>query len=170
MATAGFWERALGLAGEAKDLGAPEMAIRAVLVFLVVLVIVRLGKKRFLGRATAFDVIIGIILGSIASRAITGNAPLWPSMAACAVLMATHWVLSAAALRSHAFGSLIKGGNRVVIRDGRTDDEALRKAHMTEHDLHEALREHGLTDCKGVAEARLERDGSISVIKRDSGS
>lgn len=165
MPSAEFWEKAVGIAGKAEDLGAAEMAVRAVLVYLVVVFIVRLGKKRFLSRATAFDVIIGIILGSMAGRAITGNAPLWPSMAACATLLAVHWILSAAALRSHAFGTAIKGGNRVLIRDGETDDEALRQEHLTEHDLNEALRQHGLTDCKDVAEARLERDGSISVIK-----
>ena len=165
MTSADFWERALGLVQETRDLGAGEMAVRALLVYLVVVAIVRLGKKRFLGRATAFDVTIGIMPGSIASRAITGNAPLWPAMAACAALMAMHWLLTAAALRSHAFGALIKGGNRLLIESGRVDEAALRKEHMTEHDLGEALREHGLKDCADVAEARLERDGSVSIIK-----
>jgi uncharacterized membrane protein YcaP (DUF421 family) len=170
MLSSDFWERAAGLAEGAKALGAGEMAVRALLVYVLVVIIVRLGKKRFLGRATAFDVIIGIMLGSIAGRAITGNAPLWPSIAACAVLMALHWIFSGMALRSHAFGSFIKGGTRTLIRDGRVDGQALRREHMTERDLEEALREHGLTVPDGVAEARLERDGSVSVIKAEAGS
>lgn len=172
MASANFWERALDLSSgiKAEDVGAGEMAVRAFIVYLIVVAIVRLGKKRFLGRATAFDVIIGIMLGSIAGRGITGNAPLWPSLAACAALMAVHWLLSAAAVRSHAFGTLIKGRNRILVRDGRVDEEALRKEHMTVHDLNEALREHGLVDAGGVAEARLERDGSVSIVKSGGGA
>ena len=170
MLSSDFWERAVGLAEGGKDLGAGEMAVRALLVYVLVVIIVRLGKKRFLGRATAFDVIIGIMLGSIAGRAITGNAPLWPSIAACAALMALHWIFSGMALRSHAFGSFIKGETRTLIRDGRVDEQALQREHMTERDLEEALREHGLTGPAGIAEARLERDGSVSVIKAEAGS
>jgi uncharacterized membrane protein YcaP (DUF421 family) len=170
MLSSDFWERAAGLAEGTKELGAGEMAVRALLVYVLVVIIVRLGKKRFLGRATAFDVIIGIMLGSIAGRAITGNAPLWPSIAACAALMALHWIFSAAAIRSHPFGSFIKGETRILIRDGRVDEEALHREHMTERDLEEALREHGLTGPEGIAEARLERNGSVSVIKREGGS
>lgn len=80
----------LGLGAEAKDLSWGQMIARACLVYVVTLVIVRLGKKRFMARATAFDVIVGIVLGSIVSRAITGNAPLLPALCAAAMIMALH--------------------------------------------------------------------------------
>ena len=64
---------ALGLGLDAKELGAAHMALRAVVVYAVTLVFVRLAKKRFMGHATAFDVILGIMLGAIVSRAITGT-------------------------------------------------------------------------------------------------
>jgi hypothetical protein len=38
------------------------------------------GKKRFMGEATAFDMMLGVMVGSIVSRAITGNAPLGPAL------------------------------------------------------------------------------------------
>ena len=69
---------ALGLGLEGERLGAAQMALRAVVVYVVTVAFARLGKKRFMGRATAFDVILGIMLGSIVSRAITGNAPFCP--------------------------------------------------------------------------------------------
>lgn len=88
----------------------PSAAVlRAVLVYIVTLAIVRLGKKRFMGRATAFDVIVGIIIGSVASRAITANASLLPALAAIASIMGLHWLFSAAAIRFPRFGELIKG-------------------------------------------------------------
>ena len=45
------------------------------------------------------------------------------------------------------------------------DWAALRRAHMTEHDLWEDLRGKGITDLKHVTEARLERSGQVSVSK-----
>jgi uncharacterized membrane protein YcaP (DUF421 family) len=80
------------------------MSLRDVIVYVVTIVIVRLGKKRFMGRTTAFDVILGILLGSIVSRAITGNAPFFPALAASAVLVAMHWLFSGIVLHWHGFG------------------------------------------------------------------
>jgi uncharacterized membrane protein YcaP (DUF421 family) len=159
-------ELALGIGEEARDLAFWQMALRAILVYLAVLLIVRLGKKRFMSRATAFDVIVGIILGSVASRAITGNAPLLPTLTATAVIMALHWLFSAMAVRADWFGSAIKGHSRMLVKDGKVDQEALCAAHMTDRDLAEALREKGVAAPEEAAEARLERSGNVSAIKR----
>lgn len=161
-----FFDILLGLGEEAGDLDALEMGTRAVLIYVVTLTIVRVGKKRFMGRATAFDMIVGIVLGSIVSRAITGNAPMVPAITAAAVVMVTHWAFSALAVRWGWFGKLIKGRNRVIIKDGKIDDDELCDAHMTTRDLLEALREQGVTDVAAVSEARLERDGNVSIIER----
>lgn len=157
----------LGL-GATDDVTALQMGARAVVVYAAILAIVRLGKKRFMGRASAFDVIVGIVLGSIASRAITGSAPIAPAITAAAVVMALHWAFSALAVRSAAFGRVIKGRSRLLVHDGAVDEDALCDAHMTARDLMEALREHGVSELSRVAEARLERDGSVSVVRRDA--
>jgi uncharacterized membrane protein YcaP (DUF421 family) len=156
---------ALGLGLESRDLNVLQMGLRAAVVFIVTILMVRLAKKRFMGRATAFDVILGIMIGSIVSRAVTGNSPFLPALAATAVLLGMHWLFSGIALRWHGFGSLIKDEPRTLIRDGQVDEQAMRKSHMTEHDLWEDLRGKGVSDLKQVAEARLERSGNLSAIK-----
>ena len=156
---------ALGIGLESKDIGVLQMSLRAAIVFVVTLAIVRLGKKRFLGRATAFDVILGIMLGSIVSRAVTGNAPMVPALAAAAVLVLMHWLFSAVALHWPGFGHLIKGRSDLLVQDGRLDAGTMRDAHMTEHDLWEDLRGKSVARLEEVAEARLERSGQLSVIK-----
>lgn len=161
-------ETILGPSRESSDINALQMGARALLIYLITLAIIRLGKKRFMGQATAFDVIIGIVLGSIVSRAITGNAPMVPAMTSAAVLMLLHWGLSALAVRWDGFGNTIKGYDRILIKDGQVDEQQLCAAHMTHHDLLEALREQGVGDAADVSEARLERGGSISVIKKSS--
>jgi uncharacterized membrane protein YcaP (DUF421 family) len=155
----------LGLEAE-KGLTALQMGVRALVVYALTLAIVRLGKKRFMGRATAFDVIVGIMLGSIASRAVTGNAPMVPAMTAAALVMLVHWAFSAAAVRWSLFGRVIKGRSRPLIVDGVLDEDALCSAHMTTRDLNEALREQGVSELSRVAEARLERDGTVSIVKK----
>ena len=60
---------------------------------------------------------------------------------------------------------MIKGRPRVLVRDGRKDEEAMRTTHLTNIDLEEDLRRHGMTGIEGIAEARLERNGDISIVK-----
>ena len=45
------------------------MAARALLMYLLLVVIVRSAKKRFLSNATAFDFILTVMIGAVASRA-----------------------------------------------------------------------------------------------------
>ncbi len=156
---------ALGLGQEAKEMTVAQMALRAAVVYVVTVAIVRLAKKRFMGRATAFDVILGIMLGSIVSRGVTGNAPFFGALAASTVLLLMHWLFSAIALHWHGFGWLVKGRSVVLVRDAAVDEKVLRKVHVTEKDLWEDLRTKGISDLKQVAEARLERSGQLSVIK-----
>jgi uncharacterized membrane protein YcaP (DUF421 family) len=161
----GLLRPALGLGLESEEIGAAQMALRAVVVYVVTVVVVRLGKKRFMGQGTAFDVILGIMLGSTASRAITGTAPFFPSLGAAAMLVALHWLVSGVALRWHGFGTAFKGHERLLVRDGRIDWDVLRRAHMSERDLWEDLRGKGVSRLEQVAEARLERSGELSVLR-----
>jgi uncharacterized membrane protein YcaP (DUF421 family) len=156
---------ALGLGLESREITVLQMGLRAAIVYVVTVLMVRLAKKRFMGRATAFDVILGIMIGSIVSRAVTGNAPFLPALAATAVLLGMHWLFSGIAMRWHGFGTVIKDKSRVLVRKGTVDTLAMRAAHMTEHDLWEDLRGKGISRLEQVEEARLERSGKLSVIK-----
>ena len=67
-ALSSLFREALGLGLDSKEIGLAQMAIRAAVVYVVTVAFVRLAKKRFMSRASAFDVILGIMLGSIVSR------------------------------------------------------------------------------------------------------
>lgn len=82
-----------------------------------------------------------------------------------------HWLFAAIAFRNDNFATLIKGKERLLIRDGEIQWSAMRKSHIGERDLLGALRSQAkLTDVNKVQEARLERNGEISVIPRDGSS
>lgn len=157
---------AMGLSLKSEQLGFSEMAARAVYAYVLLVAIARLGHRRLLARTSPFDIILGILLGSIASRAITGNAPFYPSIGACAVLVALHGVFAALGFRWKAFSWLVKGEATVLYRDGTPDRHALRRTCVAEHDMDEALRLHGMTERSDIALANIERNGHISIVKK----
>jgi uncharacterized membrane protein YcaP (DUF421 family) len=157
----------LGLDRTAAELSVAQMALRALVVFPCALVMTRHAGKRFLGRSAGFDIVLAIIFGSVISRAINGQAGFFPTLGAALVLVLCHRLIAIATLRSHFFSVLIKGRDCVIIRDGSIDQDKLRQAEFTPDDLLENLRLRGnVSEIADVAEARLERNGQISVVHR----
>ena len=107
-------------------------------------------------------------LGSSLSRALTGNAPLLPTLAATGLLVILNVGVTALAPRSKIISRLTKGRPITLVRNGEVDHEAFRKAHFGENDITELLRLNSLRDLSEVEEARLERNGQISVIPKSS--
>lgn len=153
----------LGL--DTNDLNVFQMAARAVLAYPVGIAFVRLGEKRFIGKITAFDVIMGIVIGSILARAITGGAPFFASLGVGLVLVTLHYLFAVLSYNVEWFGEIVKGSGRTLVEDGTILWEAMRKSHISERDLMGAVRENGGVDkIEQVKLARMERSGNISVV------
>lgn len=144
-----------------------QMAVRAIVVYLAAILMLRLGEKRFMGKNTAFDVILGIVLGSVISRAITGNAPFFPTLGAGFVLVGMHWIMAATAFHADRFGTIIKGSDRLLVDKGKILWEQMRKSHISEKDLISALRLTGKNDLSEVESARFERSGDITFVTKE---
>lgn len=145
-----------------------QMAIRAVIVYLAAIVLVRLGEKRFLGKYAALDVILGFMLGSVLSRAITASAPFFETILGGALaLVLIHWLFAVLSFHSDRFGDLVKGTDRVLVRDGDILWDKMRSSHISEQDLLSAVRANAqIGNVEQLKEARLERSGDISVVER----
>ena len=159
-------ETLLGLSAQPSQLTFLQIGLRAIIVYLAMILFVRFGKKRFLGEATAFDAILVITVGSLAARAIVGNAPFFATLGGTFVLIALHWIISLLSRESQTISTLVKGHSTVLVRRGRVDQKALKAAHMSADDLEEDLRQAGVEKTSMVKEARLERSGKLSVVKK----
>lgn len=161
-----LWSSLSELIGVGNDeLTVWQVALRALLIYVTAILLVKIGEKRFMGKSTAFDMILGIILGSVLSRAITGNAPFSDVIWAGAFLVGLHWLFSVISYHSDWFGTLIKGSERILVKDGQIQWDNMRKSHISQKDLEMALYDAGkVTDPSDVKVARFERSGDISVI------
>jgi uncharacterized membrane protein YcaP (DUF421 family) len=60
--------------GEGRDLSVLQMSFRAVVVFLLALLMLRITGQRTFGQKTAVDQVVMIILGAVLSRGVTGSS------------------------------------------------------------------------------------------------
>ena len=145
-----------------------QILARCVVIYVFGIALVRIGKKRFIGKIAAFDTIIAIMIGSLLSRAITETAMFLKIVAVCFLLILLHLLFSLIAVYSDKFGDWVKGHDRVLVQDGEVLQDAMRKSNLSKHDLMQMIRLNAnTTDVSKVKSARLERNGDISVILKD---
>jgi uncharacterized membrane protein YcaP (DUF421 family) len=142
-----------------------QAVLRSLIVYIAALAMVRIGEKRFMGKNTAFDVILGVILGSVVSRAINSNDTILPTLLAGFVLVGLHWLMSVITFHSDSLGDLFKGSTRQLVNQGEILWDAMEKSHISRKDLMGQVRAAGSTeDLRSIEKAILERSGTISVI------
>lgn len=141
-----------------------RIAARAVVIYLVVLVTIRVSGKRTVGNFTAFDLLVAMLVGDVVDEAIYGDVTLAQGVTAIGSLMLLHIVNAFLGSRS-AFIERLTGGTPVVlIRNGRIDRRALRRELMHESELMTALRMEQIERVEDVQQAVLECSGEVSVL------
>lgn len=145
--------------------GPIAVSLRTVIVYVAAIIIVRVGKKKFMGQHTGFDTLIAFILGSVLSRGINGTAPLPETLLAGFVLIWVHWAITIAAMRSSTISRMINGHAVEVVHEGTEITEMMKRHGVSHEDLMEAIRTNGRVETIAqVKTAWLERSGRISVI------
>jgi uncharacterized membrane protein YcaP (DUF421 family) len=143
-----------------------QVAARAAVIYIAGIAIVRWGKSRLISRVTAPDVLLGFILGSLLSRGITGHASISATVISSISIVGVHFLLTRIAMSSEWFETRLKGHVYLVVKDGSCNAKNMAHSHISAGDLEEHLRLQGVEDLSQVKEARKERSGEISVIKR----
>ena len=143
------------------------MVTRTVIVYGVALLLIRIGKRRFLGGYTAFDILMGFVVGSIMSRAITGRETLLSATIVILTLLVLHALISTLTYYFSDASKMLKNEKRQLIRDGKIDEESMRLSKLGENDLLQAIRKQAAAESPGdIKAAYLERDGSITIIPK----
>lgn len=139
---------------------------RAVLILVYALLLVRLTGRRIIGKWSALDIMVSVVVGSSLSRVLTGNAPLWGTLLAILVLFLLHALLSRIVAHWPSLSALIEGRAIEIARDGAMIDHRRRRHLLSQADLDEALRQSGVETIDETRRVTLEPSGRLSVLKR----
>ena len=160
-------ETLITIFGEGKDLNLLQMGARAIVVFFIALVLIRLSGRRSFGLHTPLDNIITIILGAVLSRAIVGASDFMPVIIACTIIVTTHRLMGWAIVRHKGLSRLLQGEKMLLFRDGSFIHENMGKALVCEEDVLEGVRKSALTEnLDKIDKIYIERNGEISAIKK----
>jgi uncharacterized membrane protein YcaP (DUF421 family) len=145
-----------------------EFVLRAVVVYLFLLVLLRMTGKRQVGQLAPFDLVLLLVLSNAVQNSMNGgDNSVTGGMILAITLVAINAGVGWLTFHNKTIEGLIEGRPVILVHDGKIDHRALRKVQLTTHELESSLRAEG---CCGPAEVRfavLENTGRISVIPRE---
>jgi uncharacterized membrane protein YcaP (DUF421 family) len=153
--------------GQGKDLTAMNMGCRAIITYFIVLLLIRISGMRTFGQQSGFDTIIVITMGALLSRPIVGASAFMPTVFAGFVLSLLHRSTALLTIRYKGLRKFFKGQEILLYKDGKVNVENMRKCMISDGDLMASVRLHAnLDSLVEVKEARMERTGEISIVKK----
>ena len=145
----------------------PEIVLRTTIVYLFLVLILRVTGKREVGQMSILELIVILIISDAVQNSMVGdNTTVWGGLVAVLTLLALDNLIKGLTGRSRRLRRAIEGEPRLLVRDGRLLEKALREEHVEASDVRAAIRAQGLEHIGDVRIAVLETDGSISVIPR----
>jgi uncharacterized membrane protein YcaP (DUF421 family) len=138
---------------------------RAVIIYTVVLLMVKLMGKREVGQLSPFDFVVGVMIGSVAALPMEdARLPFLPALVPIFVLAGLEILVSTVALHSVKFRKLVEEKPALLVSNGELLPENMRRVRMNIDDLKQELRKHGVVNISEVQEGTLESSGNFSVI------
>jgi uncharacterized membrane protein YcaP (DUF421 family) len=143
-----------------------SVVFRALLVYVLLFIILRMAGKRTLGEMTAFDLVLLLIISEAVQNALlNGDHSITGSMLVVLTLVFTDVMVSLGTNQYRFFDSVINGIPLIILENGKPLRDRMRKARLQEDDILEAARKtQGLERMEQIKYAVLEKDGSISII------
>jgi uncharacterized membrane protein YcaP (DUF421 family) len=144
-----------------------QFAMRAAIVYVVVLLLIRLSGKHTLGELSIFDLLVVIVVGSSLRTSMIGNDKSLPGgLLVVATLLLMDFIAAWLASRYRRIDRVVQGRPVLLARNGKLFEDVLRRCRIPRSNFDTAMRKKGCDDIRRVRYAILEPNGSITIRKR----
>ena len=141
--------------------------IRAVILYIVVLIVMRLMGKREIGQLQPFELAISIMIADLASVPMSElGIPITNGIIPILALLVMYMIISLLNMKSMNFRKVISGQPSLLIYRGKIDEKILKKERITINELQERLRVDNIFNLSDVEYAILETNGEVTVIQK----
>src|SRR5262245_12808115 len=148
-----------------------ELVLRAAVVYIFLLALLRFTGKRQIGQLAPFDLVLLLVLSNAVQNSMNGgDNSLVGGLISAATLVGLNYGISYLTFKSKRLEEMVEGRPLVIIHNGRVFEDVMKTAKLTHHELNAALRRAGCSCAAEVQSAILENNGSISVVTRSETS
>lgn len=145
-----------------------DLAIRTIVLYLFVILVMRIVGRRELSSLTGVDLVLLIVMGDAIQQGLTQDDY---SVTGAIIVVSTFAVLqvgtSYVAYRSKKVRRVLEGQPVVLMDDGEFLEANLKRQRLTREDVAEEMRLQQIIDFNDVRWAILEANGRISFIEKE---
>lgn len=140
---------------------------RAILIYVVILIVIRLMGKRQLGEMQPFEFVITLIIADLACIPMAeATVPLLHGIVPLLTLVVLHFLMSVFSRKSVRLRNFFNGNPVVVMDANGIKYDALKALNITLDDLSEGLRINEYFSFDEIAYAIIETNGKLSVLPK----
>jgi uncharacterized membrane protein YcaP (DUF421 family) len=143
-----------------------DLVLRALAVYLIVLLFTRVLGKRELSSLQPFDLILLVVIGDLIQQGVTQNDL---SVTGIAIVLSTIGIaqvlVSYLSFRFRRMRPILQGEPVVLVENGHVIERNMRRERVTKDDLAEEARLNEIDSLEAIKWAVLETTGEISFIK-----
>jgi len=132
----------------------------SILVVIGGTLLLRIAGRKSISQMTLAQVVIMIGIGSLLIEPVSGES-IWTTLAVGLILVLTLVVMEYAQMKSDKFEKFITGQSKIIIEDGKLNEQNLRKLRFTVDQLEMKLRQHNVAVISDVRWATLEANGQV---------
>ena len=145
-----------------------KIILSSVAVYLFIVIAIRLFGKKELAQLSVVDLVFILLISNAVQNAMVGdNTSLSGGLVAAGSLFMVNYLFKLMLYRFPQFGKWVQGEPVILIYEGRIYHQNLEKAQITEAELLEVIREHGVSGVAEINLAMLEVDGNISILSHE---
>jgi uncharacterized membrane protein YcaP (DUF421 family) len=138
--------------------------IRAVVIYVALLLALRLFGKREVGQFTLYDLVFILLVANALQPAITGpDTSVVGGIVLIVALVGVNYLVGKLD-NMPRFHQLFTPAPAVIVKDGKYLTNVMNREGVDQKEVEMSMREHGITDMKEVQLAVLEADGTISIV------
>jgi uncharacterized membrane protein YcaP (DUF421 family) len=144
-----------------------DLALRSIVVFFFVYLLMRVVGRRELSSLEPFDLILLIVLGDAVQQSLTqDDYSVTGAFIVVSTIALLQVLMSYLNFRVPRLRPLIDGEPIVVMQDGKVIEENARRERLTREDIAEAARVQQIASLDDVQWAVLETSGQLSFIEK----
>lgn len=147
-----------------------DEVLRAIGIYLILMVIFRLMGKRSLAETTPFDLVLLLIFSeALQSALVDEDDSVTAAITVILTLLVVNLGFTLLRQKSTQAERLIEGVPIVILENGVPIEDRMRRARVDEGDILAAAREtQGIDQIADIRLAVLERSGTISIMPKQS--
>lgn len=146
-----------------------EKILRTIAVYLVILVIFRVGGRRSMAQTNTMDFAVMILLSNVVQNAIIGDDnSLLGGVIGAVTLVVANSLVDRLAYRYDSVRRLVEGTSTTVIEDGEPDEKVLQRLGLRTVDLDHVVRLQNGDSISEVKLGELDPSGQFIITLKDS--